>query len=53
LEEFISDFPEAKAFLLYRGERKIQVSTHVTAIPVEPFLRSLTPEHPRIGEGLL
>jgi Predicted ATPase (AAA+ superfamily) len=48
LEAFISDYPEARAFLLYRGERKIQVSAHVTAIPVEDFLKGLTPEKPSI-----
>lgn len=46
LEAFLDDYPEAQGFLLYRGERRVQVSAHVTAIPVEAFLRELTPEKP-------
>jgi predicted AAA+ superfamily ATPase len=48
LEAFISDYPEARAFLLYRGERTVQVSAHVTAIPAESFLMGLTPENTSI-----
>jgi len=43
LEAFVSDYPEAKAVLLYRGERTIHVSPHVNAVPVEEFLRGLDP----------
>lgn len=43
LESFISDYPEAKGYLLYRGERTMQVSQHVSAIPVEQFLKNLIP----------
>ena len=43
LESFISDYPQAKGFLLYRGERAMQVSQHVMAIPVEQFLKNLVP----------
>ena len=50
LEAFLSDYPEARAFLLYRGERKVQLTTHVAAIPVEPFLLGLTPARIRICE---
>ncbi len=45
LEAFLSDYPEARGWLLYRGERKVQVSAHVTAVPVEEFLMGLTPEN--------
>ena len=50
LEAFITDYPEAKGYLLYRGERKVQLTTHVTAIPVERFLMELTPKKPQIIE---
>lgn len=43
LESFILDYPEAKGILLYRGERTMQVSQHVSAIPVEQFLMNLVP----------
>ena len=49
LEAFISDYPEARGCLLYRGNRKLQLTPHVTAIPVESFLMELTPEQPRIA----
>ena len=51
LEAFLSDYPEAKAILLYRGEREVQLSPHVTAISVEKFLKNLTPEHPALYEN--
>ena len=50
LEAFISDYPEARGFLLYRGERRVQLTPHVTAISAEQFLKELTPERPRITD---
>ena len=43
LESFLSDYPQAKGLLLYRGEREMQVSQHVMAVPVDKFLRNLVP----------
>ena len=51
LETFISDYPEARGFLLYRGERRVQLTPHVTAIPAEQFLKELTPDRPRITDN--
>ena len=50
LNAFLSDYPEAKGFLLYRGEHNIQLAPNITALPVEPFLMGLTPEKPFIAE---
>jgi len=43
LEAFLTDYPEAKGVLLYRGGHRIQVSRNVTAVPVEEFLLELVP----------
>ena len=51
LEKFISDYPEAKGFLLYRGERRMQVTPHVIAVPVDQFLMELTPERTIVCDG--
>ena len=51
LEGFITDYPEARGFLLYRGERRVQLTPNVTAIPAEQFLKELTPERPRITDN--
>ena len=53
LEAFLSDYPEARGFLLYRGERRMQLTSHVTALPVEAFLKELTPENRALAEGMV
>lgn len=42
LEAFLQDFPEAQAFLLYRGKEYIKQG-NVLCIPCEDFLRHLRP----------
>ena len=42
LEEFLKDYPEATAFLLYRGKERIKQG-NVLCIPCEDFLRHLLP----------
>lgn len=43
LNAFLTDYPEAKAILLYRGEEKLKIH-NVLCLPVETFLRNLTPD---------
>ena len=43
LEAFVSDYPEAKALLLYRGSHTLQLTRNVVCMNVESFLRSLSP----------
>lgn len=38
LEAFHDDYPEAETLLLYRSVRKVRITDHVDAIPVEEFL---------------
>ena len=38
LEAFHDDYPEAETILLYRGPRRIRLTEHVDAVPVEDFL---------------
>ncbi|MBM3610933.1 MAG: ATP-binding protein [Alphaproteobacteria bacterium] len=42
LEAFLSEYPEAKAFLLYRG-KEILKRNNVLCVPVDIFLRQLLP----------
>ena len=42
LRAFLSDYPEARATVVYRGERPLERSG-IRWIPVETFLRSLGP----------
>lgn len=42
LEEFLKDYPEATAYLLYRGEEKMKLG-NVLCLPCEKFLRYLEP----------
>lgn len=45
LKTFKKDFPEAKVFLLYRGKDRLEMSG-ILCLPVEQFLRALTPGRP-------
>ncbi|MBK8871901.1 MAG: ATP-binding protein [Elusimicrobia bacterium] len=45
LKTFKEDFPEAKVFLLYRGKDRLEMSG-ILCLPVEKFLRALTPGRP-------
>jgi len=45
LEAFLTDYPQAKAILLYRGTERIQIK-NVLCLPVEDFLRQLKPNNP-------
>ncbi len=45
LREFLKDYPEAKALLLYRGNEAIQIN-EVQCIPCEKFLLQLRPNQP-------
>jgi predicted AAA+ superfamily ATPase len=42
LREFTSDYPEARAILLYRGNEELLIDD-IHCLPVESFLRSLVP----------
>ena len=42
LRAFLSDYPEARATVVYRGERALDRSG-IRWIPVETFVRSLGP----------
>ena len=46
LETFRSDYPEATCTLLYRGDDTLKLTENCLAIPVERFLRDLTPNAP-------
>lgn len=41
LEAFHEDYPQAELQILYRGERHVQVTEHVKAVPVQEFLLGL------------
>jgi predicted AAA+ superfamily ATPase len=43
LRTFIADYPEAKPVLLYRGSEELMIDG-IRCVPVERFLRGLTPE---------
>jgi uncharacterized protein len=49
LETFGEDYPQAQLILLYRGARR-ERRGRVTILPVEPFLRALTPKGPIAAE---
>lgn len=42
LRAFLSDYPEARATVVYRGERSLERSG-IRWVPVDTFLRSLGP----------
>ncbi len=44
LEAFLTDYPEAKALLLYRGDER-NMQKNVLCIPVESFLLKMVPDH--------
>ena len=46
LESFHADYPESTCTLLYRGADALRISEHCRALPVEQFLRQLTPNAP-------
>lgn len=46
LRSFMADYPEARAILLYRGSEELMIDG-IRCLPVENFLRSLTPDKPR------
>ena len=48
LRSFLEDYPQAKAFFLYRGQERQKIG-NVMCLPGEEFLRELTPEK-RISE---
>lgn len=43
LNAFLTDYPEAKAILLYRGEERLKIG-NVLCLPVEKFLQNLIPD---------
>jgi len=43
LRSFLSEYPEATAVLLYRGEERLKIG-EILCVPVEGFLRGLRPE---------
>jgi uncharacterized protein len=45
LNSFIEDYPEAKAFFLYRGTERLQIK-NVLCLPCEQFLKEMTPNLP-------
>ena len=42
---FQEDYPEAKTYLLYRGEERLKIK-NVLCLPVEEFLMNLIPQNP-------
>jgi predicted AAA+ superfamily ATPase len=44
LNAFLTDYPEAQALLLYRGETRLKMGD-VLCIPIAEFLRTLIPDH--------
>ncbi len=47
LKAFCEDYPEAKPLMLYRGQERLQKGK-ILCLPVEEFLKSLTPIHPNL-----
>ena len=45
LRAFLSDYPEAKAILVYRGKEKLR-RHNVLCVPCEDFLLQMRPGHP-------
>lgn len=45
LENFLEDYPEASAILLYRGKEKL-IKKNVLCLPCEEFLKGLLPNSP-------
>lgn len=48
LETFCSDYPEAKAIMLYCGHERLQKKS-VLCLPVEEFLKELVPSKPLVN----
>lgn len=44
LKAFLEDYPEAQALFLYRGKERMRIK-NILCLPVEEFLRKLTPNH--------
>ena len=44
LKTFLGDYPEATGYLLYQGKERLLIDG-ITCLPVEDFLRGLTPNH--------
>ena len=42
LKTFLGDYPEATGYLLYQGTERLMIDG-ITCLPVEDFLRRLTP----------
>ncbi len=42
LEEFLFDYPNAKALFLYRGEERLQIK-NVLCVPIQEFLKNIIP----------
>lgn len=47
LKSFSEDYPEAKSVLLYRGEESL-MKGDILCMPIEKFIRSLTPNKPLV-----
>ncbi|MEI6241988.1 MAG: AAA family ATPase [Chlamydiota bacterium] len=45
LKAFLTDYPEAKAFLLYQGKERLKIDD-ILCIPIAEFLRDLVPNKP-------
>lgn len=50
LTAFLEDYPEAQAFLLYRGHERLVIN-NILCLPCEQFLRDLVPGQPIATEG--
>ncbi len=51
LRAFKEDYPEARAFLLYRGNER-RLINNILCLPCEQFLRDLIPGQP-VGGGIV
>lgn len=49
LRAFCEDYPEATAFLLYRGQERL-LKGKILCLPVETFLQKLSPDFPSLKE---
>ena len=47
LKAFLSDYPEARAILLYRGKARLKID-NILCIPVDEFLQQLDPSKPLV-----
>ena len=50
LKAFCEDYPEATPLILYRGKERLK-KNKILCLPVEEFLKSLTPFHPETIAG--